>query len=215
MSMNFEMVGTIKGIKETDKFKPYDIKTFDSGWQTHTYKFNVISGANRFMVTISGGKWTDDSKNQIFTFSKAEPGKKAEKLTVKWTDRRKPEIISKVSGFKIYTCNLLTFDEVTALKEEGNAEEAAKKNHQFIETTDYAALVKKVIDSGKYDDAKFKIVGTIDIQYSAAKNQYYRTLTVNKMYKVSNETPCKAELTMNVFYTADSLDADMYDETKK
>ena len=215
MSISFEMIGTIKGIKETDKFKPYDIKTFDSGWQTHTYKFNVISGTNRFMVAINGGKWKDNSKNQIYTYSKAESGKKSEKLTVKWEDRRKPEIISKVSGFKIYTCNLLTFDEFNALKEEGKADEAVQKNFQFIETTDYAACVKKVIDSGKYDDAKFKLVGTIDFQYSENKKQFYRTLTVNKMYKVADDTPCKAELTIGAFYTSDSLDGEMYDETKK
>jgi hypothetical protein len=215
MSMNFEIIGTIKGMKETDKFKPYDVKTFDSKWQTHTYKFNAISGTNRFMLTISGGKWEDDSKNQIYTYSKAEAGKKGEKMTVKWADRRKPEIISKVSGFRIYTCNLLTYDEKKALEDEGKADEAAKKNHQFIEATEYAALVKKVIDSGKYADTKFKIVGTVDFQYSASKGQYYSNYTVNKMYKVPDDTPCKAELTINAFYTADSFDAEMYDETKK
>lgn len=215
MSMSFEMIGTIKGMKETDKFKPYDVKTFDSGWQTHTYKFNVISGTNRFMVSISGGKWKDDSKNQIYTYSRAEAGKKSEKIVVPWADRRKPEIIGKVSGFKIYTCNLLTFDERKALEEKGRADEAEKKNFQFIETTDYAACVKKIIDSGKYDDAKFKIVGTVDFQYSESKHQFYRTLTVNKMYKVADDTPCKAELTLSAFYTAESLDGEMYDETKK
>jgi hypothetical protein len=213
--MNFEIIGTIKGIKETDKFKPYEVKTFDSKWQTHTYKFNAISGTNRFMLTISGGKWEDDSKNQIYTFKKAEAGKKAEKMTVKWADRRKPEVINSVSGFRVYTCNLLTFDEKKVLEDEGKADEAAKKNHQFIEATEYAALVKKVVDSNKYAEAKFKIVGTVDFQYSASKGQFYRTMTVTKMYKVADDTPCKAELTLNAFYTAESLDTEMYDETKK
>jgi hypothetical protein len=212
---NFEIVATLKAVKDSDNFKALEIKDFESGWQNTRYRFNAISGNNRFMLEISGGKWKDDKKNRILTFSRAETGKKPEKLEVKWEDRKNPEIIDKVAGFKIYTCNLLTYEERKALEEEGKEDEAKKKNHQFLEKTEFATLVKKVIDSGKYADAKFRILGTVDFQYSESKGQYYRTLSVDKMYKVSDDTPYKAEMTINTFYTEDAIDDESYDETKK
>lgn len=212
---NFEMVCTLKPMKETDSFKPYEVRTFDSGWQNVTYKFNAISGTNRFVLQIAGGKWENDAKNKILTFSRATEGKKSERMEVKWEDRNNKDIIDRVAGFKVFTCNLLTYDERKALEDEGEADEAAKKNHQFIEATDYATLVKRVLDSNKYADVKFKVTGTVDYQYSAKTGMFYRTYTVNKIYKVANDTPFKSELSINTFYTADSIDAETYDETKK
>lgn len=215
MSINFEIIATLKAVKDTDNFKALEVRDFESGWQNTRYRFNAISGSNRFMLEIGGGKWVDDKKNRILTLTKAEPGKKPEKLEVKWEDRKNPDVIEKVAGFKIYTCNLLTFDERKALEDEGKADEAKKKNHQFLEKTEFASIVKRVIDSGKYADAKFRILGTVDFQYSESKNQYYRTLSVDKMYKVPNDTPCKAEMTITTFYTENAIDDDSYDENKK
>lgn len=215
MGANFEIIATLKAVKDSDNFKALEVRDFESGWQNTKYRFNAISGNNRFLLEIGGGKWKDDKKNRILTFSRAESGKKPEKLEVKWEDRKNPEIIDKVAGFRIYTCNLLTYDERTDLEKEGKAEEAKKKNHQFLEKTEFATLVKKVVDSGKYDGVKFRILGTVDFQYSESKGLYYRTLSVDKMYKVSDDTPYKAEMTINTFYTEDSIDDESYDENKK
>jgi hypothetical protein len=35
------------------------------------------------------------------------------------------------------------------------------------------------------------------------------------MYQVVNDTPCKAEMTLNAFYTEGAVDAESYDHTKK
>lgn len=212
---NFEIIATLKAVKDSDNFKALEVRDFESGWQNTRYRFNAISGNNRFMLEIGGGKWKDEKKNKILTFSRAETGKKPEKLEVKWEDRRNPEIIDKVAGFRIYTCNLLTYDERTALEKEDKADEAKKKNHQFLEKTEFATLVKKVVDSDKYKDVKFRILGTVDFQYSESKGQYYRTLSVDKMYKVADDTPYKAEMTINTFYTEDAIDDESYDENKK
>ena len=213
--INFEIIGTLKAVRDSDNFSAFEVRDFNSGWQNTRYRFNVVSGTNRFMCEIGGGKWKDDKKNQILTFSRAEAGKKPEKMTVKWEDRKNPEIIDTVAGYRIYTCNLLTYDERKALEDEGKEDEAKKKNHQFLEKTEFAALVKKVIDSNKYTDSKFRILGTIDFQYSASKNQFYRTFSVDKMYKVTDDTPCKAEMTINAFYTEGAVDTESYDDTKK
>ena len=173
--INFEIIANLKAVKDSDSFKAFETRAFDSGWENTRYRFNAVSGNNRFMLEIGGGKWKDDKKNKIVTLAKAEPGKKATKLEVKWEDRKKPEVIEQVAGFRVYTCNLLTYDERKALEDEDKADEAKKKNHQFIEKTEFATLVKKVIDSGKYADAKFRILGTIDFQYSEKNNQFYRT----------------------------------------
>lgn len=215
MGANFEIIATLKAVKDGDNFSAYEVRDFDSGWQNTRYRFNAIAGNSRFMLEIGGGKWKDDKKNQILTFARTETGKKPEKMTVKWEDRKNPDIIDQVVGYRIYTCNLLTFDERKALEDEGKEEEAKKKNHQFLEKTEFASLVKKVIDSGKYTNAKFKILGTIDFQYSEKNNMFYRTLSVNKMYKVDDDTPYKAEMTINTFYTEDSINDDTYDANKK
>ena len=209
--INFELIGTLKAVKDKDDFHAFETRDFGSGWQTTRYMFNVVSGSNRFMCQVGGGKWADDAKNKIFTMSRPVDGAKSEKMEVAWADRRNPEIIEKVSGFRIYTCNLLTKDEA----EEVGEEEAKKKNHQYLEPTEFATLVKRVVDSDKYTNAKFKILGTIDFQYSEKKNQYYRTMAVNKIYKVPDDTPCKSEITINAFYTEDSLNTESFDETKK
>jgi hypothetical protein len=213
--ITFDIIATLKAVKDGDNFKAFEVRDFNSGWQNTRYRFNAISGTNRFMLEIGGGKWVDDKKNQILTFSRAEAGKKPEKITVKWEDRKNPDVIDKVAGYRIYTCNLLTFDERKVLEEEGKEDEAKKKNHQFLEKTEYATLVKRVIDSGKYANTKFRIQGTIEFQYSAKNNMFYRTLSVEKMYKVADDTPYKAEMTLNAFYTEGAVDAESYDDTKK
>lgn len=215
MSASFEIIGTLKACKETEAFKPFEVRDFDSGWQTTRYRFNAISGSNRFMLEVGGGKWKEDSKNKILTLAKAKSGEKAQKFEVKWEDRKNSDVIDKVAGFKIYTCNLLDFAEQKELKETGNEEEINKKNHRFLEPTEFATFVKKVIDSGKYADALFKIQGTVDFQYSAKNDQFYRTLTVNKIYKVTPDTACKSEATINTFYTEEAIDDTNFDEAKK
>lgn len=205
--VNFEIVGKLKAIKDKDNFHPYEEKVFEkSGWQNVRYRFNVVSGTNRFMCEISGGKWVDDSKNKIVTMSRATDSKKSESMEVKWDERRNPDIIDKVAGYRIYTCNLLDFNE----QKEADDETKKKKEHRFIERTEYAKLVKKVIDSGKYADAKFKIQGQMDFQYSAKDDRYYRTMTVNKIYKVTPETEDRAEMTIDAYYMADSIDDNLF-----
>ena len=124
--VNFEIIATLKAVKDSDNFSAFEVRDFNSGWQNTRYRFNAISGTNRFRLEISGGKWIDDKKNQILTFSRAEAGKKPEKMTVKWEDRKNPEIIDKVAGYRIYTCNLLTFDERKALEEDGKEDDKDK-----------------------------------------------------------------------------------------
>jgi hypothetical protein len=217
MSVNFEIVGKLVACKETDSFKPLEVRDFDSGWQNTRYRFNVVSGKNRFMCEVGGGKWTGkkEKDNKIMTYSRATADKKSERIEIEWGKRRDPDSIARVAGYRIFTCNLLDFDEQAKLKENGEEDVIKKKNHQYLEGTEYATFIKKVIDSGKHVNSKFKICGTMDFQYSEKDNMYYRKLSVNKIYKVTDDTPFKSEMTINTYYTETSLDTDMYDDTKK
>ena len=197
MGVNFEIIGKLKAIKDSDKFSAMELRDYSSGWQTTRYRFNVISGTNRIMCEISGGKWQDDSKNKIYAMSRATSDKKSEKIIIDWGKRNDPETIAKVAGWRIYTMGLTT--------ESGD-------NHNFLDRTDYAEFVKGIIDGGEYKDTKFKIMGTVDYQYSAKDGRYYSTMSVNKIYRVNDDTPDKAEMTIDAYYTEDAFNMESYED---
>lgn len=102
---SFNFTGKISLPKKTEKFNPIEQKEFASSWMNTTVKFNVISGTNRVLCVSQGGKWKDDKKNSVKTFSKSttdENGKvtKGEKIEIAWAKRFDESEIAKVAGFK-------------------------------------------------------------------------------------------------------------------
>ena len=103
----FDFCGKISLGKETEKFKPVEKKEFQSGWVNHTVKFNVISGNNRILCMAQGGKWINDSKNSIKTYSKSttdENGKtiRGSAIEIPWSKRFDESEIDRVAGFRRY-----------------------------------------------------------------------------------------------------------------
>lgn len=101
----FNFTGKIALGKDSDKFHPIDRKDFQSGWTNTTVKFNCISDTNRVLCMTNGGKWIDDKKNSVKTFSKSttdENGKvtKGENIEIPWSKRFDPDQIARVAGFK-------------------------------------------------------------------------------------------------------------------
>lgn len=199
--ITFDIVGKLSAIKDTEKFHPYEERTFESGWQNSRIRFNVVSDTNRFMCEINGGKWIDDSRNTVKTSGRSENGEKPPMIEIPWAKRFDEEEINKVAGYKIYTFDPFTFEEKKTIDDD-----AKKKIKHFISTYDYSQYMKKVLDSGKYADTLFKISGTIDYQYSEKNNAYYQTLTVNKIFKVPDDAECSAEMRTTVFYSAESTE---------
>ena len=71
MSNTFEFVGTISPCKETENFKPYKTIWFDgSDWGKKSLMFNIHCGNNRHTVEIDDLITKDNSKRQIYTFTK-------------------------------------------------------------------------------------------------------------------------------------------------
>lgn len=105
MANNFQFVGKIALGKDSEKFHPVEQKEFQSGWMNTTVKFNCISGTNRVLCVAQGGKWKDDKKNTVKTFSKSTTdvnGKvtKGEKIEIPWAKRFDEDQVARVAGFK-------------------------------------------------------------------------------------------------------------------
>lgn len=106
----FNFCGKIALGKDSEKFHPIDRRTFDSGWTNTTLRFNCISGTNRVPCTSQGGKWTDDKKNVIKTFSKSVTDAngnvtKGSVIEIPWMKRFDADQIDKVAGFRKFTCD--------------------------------------------------------------------------------------------------------------
>ena len=68
--MIFEMVGKLSLSKESEKFKPYSNTKYESGWIKRRLMFNAICGDNRHMLTVNAGRFEDENKGFVYTFSK-------------------------------------------------------------------------------------------------------------------------------------------------
>lgn len=99
-------------------------------------------------------------------------------------------------------------DELTTALEKSN-----KKRHEFISEWDFAEFIKKVIDSGKYNDALFHIRGNGDYSYSDEKQQVYESYIPTRIYLAAENAEPYSTATFNILFNKDSLD-DMSVEEK-
>lgn len=107
----FNFTGKIALGKDSEKFHPIDKREFTSGWMNTTVKFNCLSGTNRILCMVQGGKWKNDDKNVIRTFSKTTTDAngntvKGEKIDIAWDKRFDQSEIDKVAGFRKFACDL-------------------------------------------------------------------------------------------------------------
>lgn len=215
----FNFVGKIAPVKDSENFKGYTERTYDSGWMTQRLCFNMICGDNRHLVEINAGKWKDDKKNSVvYTYSKPEEGKKSEPIQIAWDKRNNPEEIAKVSGNRIFTIDTDTYQIRKALEEngEGEALEASKKKcRHFIAGSDFVDFARKVVTSDKIKDWTFRVRGNINYSYSEKNGQYYASYEVNKIYRVDESTEATSEVNMNFFFTEGAVDSSDYDESGK
>lgn len=101
----FNFTGKMALGKDSEKFHPIERKEFQSGWMNTTVKFNCISGTNRVLCMTQGGKWKDDKKNSVKTFSKSTTDAngnvtKGENIEIPWNKRFDKDQIARVAGFK-------------------------------------------------------------------------------------------------------------------
>lgn len=237
---NFTFIGTIRPIKDNDKLKGYEEKTFDSGWTNRQLKFNVTSGTNSLIVQIKGGCFTDSkgnpkSDNKVYTSIKGKD--KAEKAEIPWNDRKKASWLEKVVVWKklvidtelpedrkkIYAIRK-SLDDGTALTDDQYkflnvdtieaAKEAIEKRarHEYLSEWDYAEIVNKYIAKVGKDDM-FRVSGNIEISYDAENNTAYKNYIVTKIEKMPADTAPTATAVIDVFFNKEAFDATDWIET--
>lgn len=244
--MNFEMTGKLNISKETEKFKPWDERKYDSGWVKRRLLFNVTCGDNRHMLSVDDGSF-EDGHGDVYTFTKStvdESGnkKKGESITIPFKERLTSPKIAEVAEFKKYIFDLekpgrryglekaaerlkegrnLTDEELKNLGLENESEVAEalekskKKRHEFITKWDYAEFIKKVIDSGKYSDAKFFIRGNGEYSYSENNERVYESYVPTRIYLAADDAEENSTATVNILFNSESLDTMSADEKKK
>ena len=243
MSNTFNFCGKIVLGKETEKFRPVDRREWISGWMSTTVKFNCISDTNRVLCTVQGGKFKDDKKNVIKTFSRSTTdanGKlvKGAPIDIRWEDRFNADKIDSVAAFRRFVCDTgdtrmryklqdvvdgkaeiseeleaAGIDSVDAAK--AALEKSLAKKKIFLSEYDFAEHMAKVAASEKFKDKLFYISGTYDIAYNADKDRYYTNYRVNRVVLAPEDAVPSTEMKVDFFFSPDSFDDSQYDETGK
>ena len=159
---------------------------------------------------IKGSSFTIPFKER-FTSSKLEEVAEFKKFVV---DLEKPNRRYLLKGLadKIHEGTSATDEELKAvgLTAESEITEALEKSEnrrrEFVTEWDYAEFVKKLIDSGKYKDKKFRIKGNLEYTYSDKNQRFYSNFIPTRIYLVNDDEEEISTVTFELFYNKESLD---------
>lgn len=166
---------------------------------------------------------------------------KGEKMEIAFKDRTKPSVVEKVANFKKFVIDTelpnrrqalekaiekfndgsITDEQMEKLGvhsvEEAESELAAseKKRKEFITAYDFIDAVNKVVNNPKAKDMIFRITGTIDLDYADSKDQWYRHLNVQRIYRAADDTPVESKAHYTVVFNSEAVDDVDFEETKK
>ena len=88
----------------------------------------------------------------------------------------------------------------------GELEKSNKKKHEFISEWDFVEFIKKVIDSGKYNDKKFFIRGNANYSYSDKNQKVYENYAPQRIYLADDDAEEYSTATIKMIYGADAVD---------
>ena len=158
---------------------------------------------------------------------------KGESLKIPFKDRLTSPKLAEVAEFKKFVFDLekpnrryklekaaekikegtsLTDEELRELGLESEAdvkselEKSNKKKHEFISEWDFVEFIKKVIDSGKYNDKKFFIRGNAIYSYSDKNQKVYENYVPQRIYLADDDAEEYSTATIKVIYGADAVD---------
>lgn len=158
---------------------------------------------------------------------------KGESLKIPFKDRLTSPKLAEVAEFKKFVFDLekpnrryklekaaekikegtsLTNEELRELGVEseadvkGELEKSNKKKHEFISEWDFVEFIKKVIDSGKYNDKKFFIRGNANYSYSDKNQKVYENYVPQRIYLADDDAEEYSTATIKVIYGADAVD---------
>lgn len=227
MYNTFTFVGTLKGIKNTEKFKSYEERTFQSGWTSRKLKFNVVCGNNRHMVETQGGCFPKKKDNKVYTLieENVDGKRKYTRTQIPFDDRFKEENIVAVPQFAKFICDtelphirkeiedavdkLKKGEECSEYNSLAEAETALanslKKRKEFLSEWDFAEYLSKLVVNSKIEGMKFKVTG--DVQFSYYKGEYYRTFIVRQVKRVTDDTPVQSEASLCYYFSDNAVDS--------
>ena len=239
----FKFCGKIALGKDSDKFHPVDRREFSSGWTNTTVRFNCLSDMNRVLCTTQGGKWKDDSKNVIKTFSKSTTDAngnvtRGEMIDIPWNKRFDADQIDKVAGFRKFVCdtgdvkmryrlqdivgNKTEIDEelvavgINSIDDAKIAlEKSLAKKKVFLSEYDFAEYIAKVAASEKFKDKLFCISGFYDVAYNAEKDRFYTNYHVNRVVLAPDDAEPNTELKIDFYFGENAWNDNQYEETGK
>jgi hypothetical protein len=206
MSNTFQFIGKISRRKE-GAFKETN---FGSGWMINDLNLTMTCGDNVQFLRASGGMWDDAhaSKNSVMTMKYNENGPD-EKLTVKWEDRMKPEIVEMVSNYKTYTIDTeisKVRDEIKASGDAAALEASNRKHKTFITAIDFVRYLDKATSDERTKDWVWKVTGEVEYRYD--KGQWYRNFVPRRVYHVDSTTKPMCSGVIKTFFSEGCINED-------
>lgn len=190
MSNTFEMIGTLKIAKGTDKFPNYEIRKFDSGWVIKTLRLNISAEGNMHNIEVNGGYGGNDGL--IYSMVKKD-GNKFESIKFKYSEREKH--IKDLAEFKKSV--FVNGDD----------------RHEFATQVDLVDFLHEELKKEEYKDKKFRVSG--EIEFSEYENKIYTRYNANRVYVVADDTEEKCEGHIEMYIDENCIDDETIDETNK
>lgn len=193
---SFEMIGSLKLAKATEKKPTFEVKKCSGDWQLKVLRLNMNANGNSNFVEIVGMFGGDNS--DIYSMVKKEGQKgKYENVKFKYKDRAK--YVKDLAEFKKYV--FVNGDD----------------RHEFATQHELAELVHKELQKPEMKDKTFMIKG--EIEYNESGDKLYTKYNVSRVYVMNepkeDEDPIqeKCEANIELYISEGALDESAYDET--
>lgn len=203
MSKNFTMVGNLSVGKDSDKHRAFEDKLTDKGGIFRSLKLNMKSNNDFFSPQIKGflnsAKKSDGTINvndsDIYSLEQDSEGK-YNSVKFKYKDKEK------------HMKNMAEFKKMVFVND--------NERYEFCNEFDYSEFVYNELTSGKFDNAKFRVIG--EIEYTSWFNektnqeQTFTNYSVNRIYVVPDDTEEEATANMEMYITEDCINEDRLEE---
>ena len=158
--IRFTFTGKLKLIPESEKFIPYEMRKFDSGWMRRQLCFNATDGDNSHMFIISGGHFPErGAKDVVISVSPSERDEagniieKGGRVEIPWKDRLLQKSIDSVADFRKCTLDLEKYGRRKMLKaladkiHEGSS--VSDEDLKAVDLTDESQVADALAESNK------------------------------------------------------------------
>lgn len=204
MSIRFNMVGNLIVAKDSDKHKAFEDKMTDKGGVFRTLRLNMKCGNDFFSPQIKGflnsAKRNSDgtlnvNDSDVYSLEQDLEGK-YNSVKFKYKDKDK------------HMNDLAEFKKMVFVND--------NERYEFCNEFDFSEFVHSELKSGKFDNAKFRVVG--EIEYTSWFNektnqeQTFTNYSVNRIYVVPDDTEEEATANIEMYVTEDCINEDRLEE---